>query len=569
MPILQRHTRTFLPDDFQLSDWESVKPYFDELKQRSIHSADELHQWFADRSELEAYLSENFAWRYIRMTCNTADAQLMENLNQFITEIQPNVAPESDLLNRKAADNEYVTEIAEPGFPILMRNLTKDIELFREENIPLQVELQSEERKFGTINGAMTVTIDGKELTLPQASDYLLVTDRVVRENAYRQIQDRRLQDKDTLDELFSQLIGLRHQVAANAGFANFRDYMFKALGRFDYTPQDCFDFHASVAEAVVPLLNSMAEKRKTSLQLNELRPWDTKVDTENRPPLKPFANGDDLLDKTIDCFTRLDPFLGQCLQTMKDMNQLDLVSRKNKAPGGYNYPLDETGVPFIFMNATSNLRDLVTLLHEGGHAVHSLVTRDLPLNAYKQVPSEVAELASMSMELISMDHWDVFFPDEAELKRAKRQHLEGILETLPWVATIDKFQHWVYENPEHSLAQRQENWVRIYTQFTDSVTDWSGLEHYRGYLWQKQLHLFEVPLYYIEYGIAQLGAIAIWRNFKQDKKRGLDGYLNALKLGYTKPIREIYAAANISFDFSKDYIAELMQFLEEELKKL
>ncbi len=569
MAMLQRNPRTFLPDTFVLTDWLSVKPFFDDLKRRNIRSVEELRRWLADRSELESYLSENFAWRYIRMTCNTADQTLMDDLNQFITEIQPNIAPESDEMNRKVVGNSYVAHIQEPGFELLMQNLNKEIDLFRESNIPLLTELQTQERKYSTLTGAMSVIIDNTELTLPQASDFLLVTDRSVRENAYRKIQTRRLQDKDSLDQLFTRLIRLRHQVATNAGFANFRDYMFKALGRFEYTPPDCFAFHEAVAEAVVPLLNSRVEKRKTSLRLATLRPWDMKVDTTNLPPLKPFAGGEDLLTKTIECFTRLDPFLGECLQTMKDMGHLDLVSRKNKAPGGYNYPLDEIGVPFIFMNATSNLRDLVTLLHEGGHAVHSLLTRDLTLNAYKHPPSEVAELASMSMELISMDHWDVFFTDANELKRAKRQHLEGILETLPWVATIDKFQHWIYENPKHSLQDRQQNWQRIYEQFTDSVTDWDGLEEFKMYLWQKQLHLYEVPFYYIEYGIAQLGAIAVWHNFKQNPHKGLKNYLDALALGYTKPIRDIYAAAGVRFDFSKEYIAALMQFVEEELKNL
>jgi len=569
MPTIQRKPRTFLPESFELTDWNSVKPYFDELRQRPIHSAEDLRRWFADRSELESYLSENFAWRYIRMTCDTADPQLTENLNQFITQIQPNMAPESDALNRKAIADPHLTAIDEPGFDLLVRNLTKEIELFREENIPLLTELQTEERKYSSITGAMTVTIDGKELTLPQAADYLMSTDRLVREEAYRKIQNRRLADKDDLDNLFTHLIKLRHQVAVNAGFADFRDYMFKALGWFDYTPQDCFAFHESVAKAVVPLLNSMAEKRKTSLQLDILRPWDAKADPDGLPPLQPFHNGEDLLHKTIECFTRLDPFLGDCLRTMQEMGHLDMVSRKNKAPGGYNYPLDEIGVPFIFMNATTNLRDLVTLLHEGGHAVHSLVTRDLPLNAYKHPPSEVAELASMSMELISMDHWDVFFTDPATLKRAKRQHLESILETLPWVATIDKFQHWIYENPHHSTEDRQQNWLRIYEQFADTVTDWSGLEAFKKYIWQKQLHLYEVPFYYIEYGIAQLGAIAVWRNFKQDRQQGLTAYLNALKLGYTCSITDIYAAANIPFDFSKSYITQLMQFVEAELREL
>ena len=250
-------------------------------------------------------------------------------------------------------------------------------------------------------------------------------------------------------------------------------------------------------------------------------------------------------------------------------MGHLDLESRKGKAPGGYNYPLEEIGVPFIFMNATSNLRDLVTLLHEGGHAVHSIVTRELPLNAFKNPPAEVAELASMSMELLTMDHWHVFFENPADLRRAKIQHLESLIETLPWVATIDKFQHWIYENPAHTVEERQRAWLTIFEQFSDTITDWNGLEDFKKQLWQRQLHIYEVPFYYIEYGMAQLGAIGVWRNFKQNPARGLSGYLNALKMGYTAPIGEIYAAAHVPFDFSKAYIAELMDFVKQELESL
>ena len=323
------------------------------------------------------------------------------------------------------------------------------------------------------------------------------------------------------------------------------------------------------MTRAVVPLLNDLARKREQALQLEALRPWDLRVDVLNQPPLRPFGSGEELLDKTIACFTRLHPFLGECLAIMKEMGHLDLESRKGKAPGGYNYPLDEIGVPFIFMNATSNLRDLVTLLHEGGHAVHSFLTRDLTLGAFKHPPSEVAELASMTMELLTMDHWDLFFESPADLRRAKVQHLEQIIETLPWVATVDKFQHWVYEHPGHGVEERKQAWNETYGQFTDRVTDWAGLEDYRAYLWQKQLHLYEVPFYYIEYGIAQLGAVAIWKNYKENPEQGLGGYLEALKLGYTRPIREIYAAARIRFDFSHAYITELMQFVEEELRSV
>jgi oligoendopeptidase F len=316
-------------------------------------------------------------------------------------------------------------------------------------------------------------------------------------------------------------------------------------------------------------VLDEFSAERKAALKVDRLRPWDKAVDPEGREALKPFTTGQELTEKTIEVFKRLDPFLGQCLSIMKEMGHLDLESRKGKAPGGYNYPLAEIGVPFIFMNATSTLRDMVTIMHEGGHAIHNFLTRDLALNDFKSTPSEVAELASMSMELISMDHWDVFFTNEAELKRAKREHLEDIIETLPWVATIDKFQHWLYEHHGHTTGERKTEWNKIFNAFADTVTDWKDLETAKDYLWQKQLHLYEVPFYYIEYGMAQLGAIAVWRNFRKDPRKGLQGYQNALKLGNLRSIPEIYKAADIKFDFSQAYIRELMQFVREELAKI
>ena len=567
--IPQRPPRKFLGEDFELTTWEQLQPFYENLINRPIESAEALRQWFLDKSELESYLSENFAWRYIRMTCDTSSEQYQQEFGDFVENFQPHLSAYGNALDKKALESPFLTELKDQGFDIALRSMKKAIEIFREENIPLQTQIQTEQAKYGATVGAMTVNIQGEEVTLQKASDFLQSTDRALREEVWNKIQTRRLEDKDKLDELLNTLRDLRHQVATNAGFDNFRDYMFAALGRFDYTPQDCFNFHESVAEAVVPMLNTMALERKEALQLSSLRPWDFKVDSQNLPPLKPFSTGDELLEKTITCFTLLDPELGDYLRIMKAMGHLDLESRKGKAPGGYNYPLEEIGVPFIFMNATSNLRDLVTLLHEGGHAVHNFVTRDLLLNSFKNTPAEVAELASMSMELLTMDYWDVFFENKDELRRAKIQHLESIIETLPWVATIDKFQHWIYENPSHSVAERQQNWLTIYEQFSDSLTDWSGLEAFKKYIWQKQLHIYEVPFYYIEYGMAQLGAIGVWRNYKQNPQQGLQGYLNALKLGYTAPISAIYAAANIPFDFSKEYITELMNFVKDELEKL
>ena len=566
---LTREPRTFLPEDFTVTDWNALKPYFQELLDREIRSADSLIKWFKDRSELEAIISEDLAWRYIKMTCDTGNEEFQQAYQFFVSEIQPKIAPYSNDLNKKALDTPFWAEIDQEGYEIMHRSLRTELEIFREENIPLFTEIQTQSKEFGNISGAMTVELEGKEYTLQQAAVWLQLPDRQKRETAYYKILDRRLQDKEKLDSLFNRLISLRNQVALNADFENFRDYMFAAMGRFDYTTQDCFDFHNSVADEVVPLLNSMAAERKQQMNVSSLRPWDKSVDPLGRDPLKPFEGSRDLTEKTIECFHRLDPFLGECLSIMRDMGHLDLESRKGKAPGGYNYPLAEIGVPFIFMNATSTHRDMVTILHEGGHAIHSFVTRDLELGSFKSTPSEVAELASMAMELISMDHWDVYFDDPEALKRAKKEHLEQILETLPWVAIIDKFQHWIYENPNHSVESRVSRWNEIFDQFSDNVTDWSGLQHAKDYLWQKQLHLFEVPFYYIEYGMAQLGAVAVWKNFKQDPQRGLEAYLNALKLGYKRSIPEIYSAADIRFDFSQGYIRDLMEFVQSELEEL
>ncbi len=567
---ITRPKRTFLPEDFIVADWNSLKPYFENLVSREVVDIHALRKWLSDRSELESVISEDMGWRYINMTCYTDNAAYSKSYQDFVENIQPQIAPVADQLNKKLAASPFLSQLeAEPGFKILIRNLKKDIELFREENIPLFTQINTDTQKYAQISGAMMVEINGKELTLQQAGVILQSTDRAKREEAYRKISERRLKDKTELDDLFSKLVGLRHQVAKNAGFYNFRDYMFKSYGRFDYTTQDCFNFHDAIASEVVPILNELSKDRKEKLKVDVLRPWDKAVDPEGREPLKAFENGKDLTEKSIACFHRLDPFLGQCLSVMKSMGHLDLESRKGKAPGGYNYPLAEIGVPFIFMNATSTMRDMTTIMHEGGHAVHNFLTKDLSLSDFKSPPMEVAELASMSMELISMDAWDIFFPDADELKRAKREQLEDIIETLPWVATIDQFQHWIYENPTHSQDERKQNWNSVFARYADTVTDWSGLESGRDYGWQKQLHLYEVPFYYIEYGMAQLGAIALWRNYKVNKQKGLEGYMNALKLGNLTTIPEIYRAANIKFDFSKAYIRELMDFVREEFAKI
>lgn len=566
---MNKPTRKLLPQDYKITTWEALKPYFDQIANYSIDSAASLKTWLELKSELETIVSEDMGWRYIRMTCDTESKEKQEAYQYFITEIEPNIQPYSNKFDGILLGSPFKNELKSEGDSIMVRSAENHHKTFREENIPLFTEIQQAQVKYGSIVGSLMVTLDGEEMTMQKASNKLFETDRKVREQAYLALQEKRLSVKAELDALFDTLISLRDKVAKNAGFDNFRDYMFVEMCRFDYSPKDCFDFHQSVEHEVVPIIHQFAKERKASLKLDALRPFDLSVDTQNRSPLKPFKDAQELTQKTITCFDRLDPFIGNCIKEMQEIGNLDLESRKGKAPGGYNYPLYESGYPFIFMNSVGALRDLVTMVHEGGHALHSVLTHPLQLISYKNFPSEVAELASMSMELLSMEHWDVFFENPEDLKRAKREHLESLIDTLPWVATIDKFQHWLYENPKHSQAERTQKWNEIHSAFSNNVVDWSGLEAYKSNIWQKQLHLFEVPFYYIEYGMAQLGAIAVWKNFKENPQQGLKQYIDALKLGYTKSIGEIYKTAGIKFDFSQQNIKTLMDFVKSELDKL
>jgi oligoendopeptidase F len=446
--------------------------------------------------------------------------------------------------------------------------LKEEIKIYREENIPLFVEMETKQQEYGAISAKMSVEIDGESMTMQKAAQLLKDTDRNKRESVFNTINNRRLQDVEALDKLYDDLIALRQKIAKNCGFDNYRDYKFAAMGRFDYTPKDCYDFHDAIAKEIVPIIEGFDNDKKNKMNLESYKPWDTGVDADGNAPLKPFNGGGELIDKSIKSFKRLRPYYGECLEIMKEMKHVDLESKKGKAPGGFNYPLYEIGVPFIYMNAVGSQRDLVTMVHEGGHAIHSFLSRDLDLCDFKSVPSEVAELASMSMELISMDSWDEFYSDEKELQRAKKEQMQKVLEGLPWIAAIDKFQQWIYTN-DHTADQRRQEWKNIMSELNSSVIDWQGHEDAFLNLWQKQLHLYEVPFYYIEYGMAQLGAIAMWRSYKQLGQEALDNYDAALKLGYTKSIGDLYKTAGIEFNFSQEYVKELADFIKGQLADL
>jgi oligoendopeptidase F len=566
--IPTRPIRKFVSEDLIIDSWDKIKSLFDNLLEREISSASELEKWMLDQSELSAVLEEDMAWRYIKMNIDTTDKELAERFSFWIKEISPNTAPYSHKLNEKLLESPFLKELDQEKYRIYLRSVKNQIAIFREENIPLFTIMKEKQQEYGAISAKMSIEVDGEKMTMQKAAQLLKSTHRVKREEVYNKISTRRLQDEKALDDLFDELIALRQEIAKNAGFDNYRDYMFAAMGRFDYTPKDCFNFHDAIAQEIAPIINSFEQKRKNKLGYTSYKPWDTAVDVDGLASLKPFEGGTELTDLSVECFSRLRPYFGECLSTMKAMKHLDLESKNGKAPGGFMYPLYEIGVPFIYMNAVGSQRDLVTMVHEGGHAVHSFLSRDLTLTEFKSTPSEVAELASMAMELLSMDHWDVFYNDAADLKRAKLEQLEKVLETLPWVASIDKFQHWIYTT-EHTAQQRKEQWLKINSKLGNQVINWEGQENALANLWQKQLHLYEVPFYYIEYGMAQLGAIAMWRSYKELGEKGLDNYMDALKLGYTKTIGEIYEKAGIKFDFSASYVKELADFIKEELEKL
>lgn len=563
---IQRKPRQFVPENIQIQEWADVQTYFEQLLQSEIKSVTDLEDWLQQRTELESVVGEDYRWKYVRQSCDTENDEKEAALNGFIDKIMPQWMQISNQLNEKVSHSEFLDQLDREKFKIYTRDLKNSLELYREENIPIMTEVDKLSNEYGKISGAMTVEHDGKTLTLQQAQKLLQSSDRVLRQEIFEKIQNRRFQDKEQLEDLFDKLLKLRHQIALNAGFDNFRDYMMKSLGRFDYGVKDCEDFHEAIAQVIVPIMKKINQDRSDILKISPLKPYDMDVPVYGDHPLQPFETADELLQKSISTLNAVDPYFADCIRTMEVMNHFDLDSRIGKRPGGYNMPLPEIGVPFIFMNAAGTQSDVVTMLHEAGHAIHSFLTKDLTYDFEKSFGSEVAELASMSMELMTMDNWDEFYQDKVLLKRAKREQMERVLSVLPWIAIIDSFQHWMYTNPTHTREERKNQWRKISERFSTGLINWENYEHFLDFSWHRQLHIFEVPFYYIEYGIAQLGAIGVWKNYRQDSTVAVENYKKALSLGGTVTLPEVYQAAGVPFDFSEKNISSLAELLEAEL---
>jgi len=558
----------FLPSNFSITDWNSIEPYFNKLDQMPLTSEKELNDFLLNKSELETAIDEDQAWRYIRVNVDTRDEEAKKAFEFFIDEIEPKVENWFNRIDRKLAASPAM-RFFEAEHVIPARTLKKNIEIFREENLVIFAELQKEEQEYGSIISEMTVNIDGKDYTLQQAAELLQENDRSFREKVYKSIFARRVEKSEAFNDLLSRMLRKRYKIAINAGYKNFRDYQHHNLGRFDYTVEEIQNFHQAIAEEVNPLVDDILNHRKSKLGVEKLKPWDLQVDIEGKAPLRPFPNTKILKEKAEECFNAVSNDFGAIFGTLNRENLLDLDSRIGKAPGGFNYPLHKSNRSFIFMNATGSMGDFETLMHEGGHAFHANYYNHYSLIDYKNVPAEVAELASMSMELISMEHWEKILKDSTELKRAKRLLLEGAIIVLPWIAAVDKFQHWLYKNPEHTHHERNLAWTNIYREFSSPIVDWEGVEDAFVFTWQRQLHIFEMPFYYIEYAFAQLGAIAIWKHYKENPLLTLSHYKNFMEKGYSLTIPEIYNEAGIEFSFSKEYINQLMGFIKKELDGL
>jgi len=556
--------RRFVPAGADAGDWAQIEPLFRRLLDQVPDSPAALERWLEDVSELKAALGEERTRRYVAMTCQTDDPDRERAYLDFVEQIIPKLKPMAHALDEAYLHSPH-RRMLPARYALFDRLAANRVALFRPENVSLETEETKLKQQYQKITGAMTVQFRGKEHTLQQMVPYLEEPDRATRQEAWELVVRRRLDDRDRLEALFEQVLALRARIAQNAGCADYREFAFRELERFDYTPGDCLRFHEAVETAVVPLVRRLQAGRRTNLSLATLRPWDLDVDPKGRPPLRPFQTVDDLVAGVEEIFRRVDPELGQQFRFMRDRDLLDLESRKGKAPGGYQSTMHERRVPFIFMNAVGVDGDLRTLLHEGGHAFHMLAARHDPLIDYRETPMEFSEVASMAMELLAAPHLGVFYPNPDEARRAQREALERVALLFPWVATIDAFQHWLYTHQGHSREERRAAWVRTFARFAPDV-DFGGYEDVLDALWHRQLHLFIVPFYYIEYGIAEMGALQVWRRSRVDHAAAVRQYREALALGGTRPLRDLFRAAGAEFDLTVRTMGPLMRALEEAL---
>ena len=564
---------TFIPDEFDASKWENIEPYVNDLLARKLSSSDCLASLISDSSNLAEHISETGALLYINMTCDTEDEGKKNAFLSFVENIRPKLSKFSDELNRRIIDHKSIADLP-TRYDLMIRGIKSDIEIFREENIPLGVEQTKLVTKAQGITGAMTVVFEGKERTFPEMRGFLESNDRIQRENAWKSMVKRWMENSEELSDIFDELISIRHKIALNSGFKSYTDYMFRAMHRFDYTVEDCLTFHESIEQVCMPIVKKINSERIASFDLKILSPWDVNEKSGSGPdiagknPLRPFDNVDEMVTKLSELFHNMSNDLGTKFDKLVEMDTLDLETRKGKAPGGYQYYLEKSRIPFIFMNAAGLQGDLETMIHESGHAFHSLYCGHLDLIDERDYPIEFAEVASMSMELLTQPNWNIFYEKQEDANRAKISHLEGVVFLLPWIATIDAFQHWIYANPGHTREERKIQWISLRERF-GSEMNWEDHEDFRELSWQQQGHLFGVPFYYVEYGIAQLGALQLWQTHRKNPEKALKDYSNAMELGNTKTLPDLFAAAELKLGFDEKHLQSLIGEVEVAMSEI
>ncbi len=548
--------------------WSDIEPYLKELQERPLN-AESVDEWLADWTALDERISELFARLEVAAGQNTADKQADEALNAFLDKIYPQSAAAEQKLREKL----LASKLEPRDFELPLKKMRAEADLFREENLPLMVEERKMGNQYDKIVGAQTVTWEGNEVTLSQLRPVYLDADRGRRERAWRLALERQMADRGAINELWQKFLNLRRQIAQNAGKPNYREYRWQQMKRFDYTPADCYRFHDAIEKAVVPAVVRLNERRRRQLGVETLRPWDINVDPLGRPPLKPFTNGAELIGIAAGIFNRVDPQLGAYFGSMVGESLLDVENRKNKAPGAFCTSYSMIKRPFIFANAVGLHDDLQTLLHESGHAFHNFERYGLPYSQQRQIGMEMAEVASMSMELLaapylSREQGGTY--SDADAARARSEHLESNIRFWPYMAVVDAFQQWVHENVDAACepANCDAQWAKQWQRFMGGV-DWSGLDEEMRTGWHRKLHIHQVPFYYVEYGLAQLGAMQIWRNALRDQAGAVAAYRRALALGGTASLPQLYATAGARFTFDAETLGEMVELAEKTIDRL
>ncbi|AMR02889.1 MULTISPECIES: M3 family oligoendopeptidase [Bacillus] len=539
------------------------------LLNKEISSKLELENWLKKQSTVIWEIEEQLTSHYIAFQCNTNNKKIKDTFEYDQQYVRPLLKRYQNSFDNKYLESPFRMELDVKKYSLLDKRIKNAQTLFCEKNIDLEITEDKLVTEYFEITGGLTAQWDGEEKTVTELQSYLQDPDRHIRKKAKTLISATFLSVEDTLQHILNELIAIRHQKAKNIQLDNYRDYMFKKHERFDYTPDDCYELAESIRKYVVPLIDKIFNEKKSELQVDSLRPWDLKATAPNQKALKPIEDASELIEKSSYILHKLDPEFSILLNRMHENNCLDLESRKGKAPGGFCEYLPASRLSFIFMNLNHTHDDVTIFLHEMGHSIHNECMKQLELQKYLEIPSESAELASMTMELFSMEYWGTFYDNSEEFIKAKLDFFKDIVKYLPPMLIVDQFQHWMYENPNHTAKERNEKYLELHNTYQSNVVNIEGYENWIATGWLPVLHIFEIPFYYIEYAIAQLGALQMYKQYKENPKQAIENYKKALSLGSSKSLPEIYEAAGIRFDFSGETIKELMLFVEDELESL